>query len=470
MAPRKPAKVKIPKWTLKKSVGGVVSTAIEEDVPVNYWIVGSREWVDSWFEPDALAAASKIVYVSSSGDLSAIKDELAKVPNHGLDSETGQDIWTRPDATEYEKKFGMEPWMPTSQMLMAQYGTREFQLILEPRLVPEFRCFLESEKWKKLLQNACFDFKFFLGKLGVHLVNLYDTMLTEQQLTAGLNGLKVGLMELARRYKPYRIIRKDVRDLFVTFKIGVDRFTKDMCVYGARDVVLLFDIHDGQIPKIKQWKLDPINDLENLTVMCTAEMEYIGVPMAGEVLTLGMTYFDERDEYLQKGIISLVGDTLAEKEDYIFGLFGKESFEFNVSSAPARLQMFREELGFDINDVQRETMAGISHQAGVLIAEWTGVDKYRGTYGDAMVQRISPIDGRYHPRFSQLGMGDMAGANKDGNANTGRYSSNFQQLPQPVYRFAKVNDLGECGMVETMFAEAIHLARQERGIPSYLTQ
>jgi hypothetical protein len=35
--------------------------------------------------------------------------------------------------------------------------------------------------------------------------------LAEQLLTAGRNGLKVGLLDLARRYSPYRIIRKDVR-------------------------------------------------------------------------------------------------------------------------------------------------------------------------------------------------------------------------------------------------------------------
>ena len=467
MAPRKPRKVKTPKFTLKRSVSGVISEALEEDVPVNYWIVGSREGGDGWFEADAIAGAGKVVYVSSSGDLAPLKEELVKVSTHGLDSETGQNIWTRPDATDYEKKFGMEPWMPTSQMLMAQYGTREFQMIMEPRILPEFKCFLESKKWMKLLQNSCFDFKFCLGKHGVHLVNLADTMLREQELTAGLNGLKVGIMELARRYPPHRIIRKDVRDQFVTFKIGEQRFSKDMCVYGARDIVLLFDIYDGQEPRIQQWKLGPINELENLTVMCTAEMEYGGVPMVGSVLTLAMTYFDERDEYLQREIMSVVGDSLAEKEGHIFGLFGKEAFEFQVSSAPARLQMFRDELGFDINDVQRETMAGIPHAAGALIAEWTAVDKYRCTYGDAMVQRISPFDGRYHPRFSQLGMGDMAKVEGKDNAATGRYSSNFQQLPQPVYRFSVVKDLGERNMAETIYADAIHQARQKHGIYSF---
>src|ERR1035441_392326 len=104
MAPRKSRKVKTPKFTLKRSVSGVISEALEEDVPVNYWIVGSREWVDGWFEPDAIAGAGKVVYVSSSGDLAPLKEELVKVSTHGLDSETGQNIWTRPDATDYRSK------------------------------------------------------------------------------------------------------------------------------------------------------------------------------------------------------------------------------------------------------------------------------------------------------------------------------------------------------------------------------
>src|ERR1019366_4572299 len=130
------------------------------------------------------------------------------------------------------------------------------------------------------------------------------------------------------------------------------------------------------------------------------------------------------------------------------------------------LQMFRDELGFDINDVQRETMAGILHAAGALIAEWTAVDKYRGTYGVAMVNRISPLTGRYYPRFSQLGLGDMATADGKENASTGRFTSNFQQLPQPVYRYSVVKDLGERNMAETIYADAIHQARQVHGIYS----
>src|ERR1035441_2350284 len=108
MAPRKPKKAKTPKFTLKRSVSGVISEALEEIVPVNYWIVGSREWIDGWFEPDAIAGASKIVVVSSSGDLAPLKEELAKVPTHGLDSETGQNIWTRPDARSEERRVGEE--------------------------------------------------------------------------------------------------------------------------------------------------------------------------------------------------------------------------------------------------------------------------------------------------------------------------------------------------------------------------
>lgn len=469
MVPRKPKKVASPKFTLKKSVSGVVSVAIEEIVPVEYRIVGSREWIDGWFEPDAIAGAKQVVYVSSAGDMSFLKEALAKRPVHGLDSETGQDIWTRSEdnpATEYEKRFGMEPWMPTSQMLMAQYGTEDLCLIVEPRLMEEFRCFLESEKWQKILQNANFDFKFFMGKLDIHLVNIFDTMLKEQLISAGLNGYKVGLMELARRYPPHRIIRKDVRDLFVTFKIGQQKFTKEMCIYGGRDIVMLFPIRDGQMLKLKQWKLEAVAELEDLTVMCTAEMEYYGVPMNGDRLTLAMTYYDERYNTLLKQIVASVGDSLEAKGNHIFGLFGKEAFEFNAASGPERLKMFRDVLGFNIADVQRETMAGISHEAGKLIAEWTGIDKYRSTYGDSMVQRISPIDSRYHPRFSQLGMGDMATAGKKDAAATGRYSSNFQQLPQPVHRFTKVLDLGEVSMVNALFGDKIHVARAARGLHS----
>ena len=447
----------------RAQVSGVHSVAIEEEVPVPYWVVGSSDWIDNWFDLDALPEG-RVLRVSSSGDLGQIKEELSKEPIHTLDTETGQDVNTRADASEFDKVWGMEPWMPTSQVLMAQYGTARRPLILEPRLLGELRCFLESDQFLKILQNSVFDFKFLLKKHAVHLVRIYDTMLAEQVLTAGRPGLKVTLLDLARRYAPYRIIRKDVRDEFVTFKIGIQKFSKEMTDYSGRDIVLPPDIMAGQVPELRKWKLEDVAKAEFECVPCTAEMELFGVHLDGDILELALTAYREDDIELREKIMAAVGSSLADA-GHSMGLFGQEGFSFDLKSIPERLRIFRDLLGFDMEDATRESMLNIPHEAAQDIAKWTAVDKVLTTYGDGLIKKISPYDGRFHPRFSQLGLGDQeARSGKKTNIATGRYSSNFQQLPKPIERFAKVADLGEQGMINATFEAQIAQIRQQRGL------
>jgi DNA polymerase I-like protein with 3'-5' exonuclease and polymerase domains len=207
---------------------------IESDIPVNFKVVGRREWLDKALAPDAITPEQRIE-IQNSGDLQPIKDWLNKQPAQGLDTIT----------TGKDKKDSLDPVSSTAKLVLVQYGTQEIIYLIEPALLLEFKELLQSDEHWKIGQNLKRDYEFILKKLGFPLVNMYDSMLAEQVLTAGLEGVAVSLKDLARRYPPQYIITKSVHEDFVNFSED-DKLTKEMLCYAARDVYLLFPAYSAE--------------------------------------------------------------------------------------------------------------------------------------------------------------------------------------------------------------------------------
>jgi len=125
---------------------------------------------------------------------------------------------------------------------------------------------------------------------------------------------------------------------------------------------------------------------------------------------------------------------------------------FDLNSPAQKLAALRN-LDFDIENVQRETLESIDHPIAKALAEYSNVMKVTSTYGENLLKRVNTKTGRLHPEFNQLGSGDGS-LSKKGTIATGRYSSDFQQMPRPTERFCEVKG-EELSEIQQLFSEKI---------------
>jgi hypothetical protein len=75
-----------------------------------------------------------------------------------------------------------------------------------------------------------------------------------------------------------------------------------------------------------------------------------------------------------------------------------------------------------------------------------------------MLQKINPFTGMWHPRFAQMGSGEMEAASGRDNTTTtatGRYVSDAQQFPRKAERYAREKDFALVARVRNHFAAQI---------------
>jgi len=422
----------------------IVSHQIEEKIPINYYVVGYKEWLEDGFETEAVPRSQWIIIDEGREckQLSWIVDTLIEMGTIGLDTET----------TGEDKKSGLDPWREGSKLLLLQLGNESKVFLIQPGLVPYLADVLENKTLLHLGQNLVYDFKYLFVKYKIHINNMYDTMLAEQLLTSGLNGIKVGLADLARRYKPYRMISKEVRADFIHFKERGEKISKDMAYYAARDIILLFPVMNEQKEQLKHWKLEVVAQDEFNVLPVTASMELNGVNLDRDTLKLALSYWESRQKELEIEILNSYDKELKSKGKVELSLIPEVKNVFDLNSPAQKLAALRN-LDFDIENVQRETLESIDHPIAKALAEYSNVMKVTSTYGENLLKRVNTKTGRLHPEFNQLGSGDGS-LSKKGTIATGRYSSDFQQMPRPTERFCEVKG-EELSEIQQLFSEKI---------------
>jgi len=417
----------------------VLSRQIEENIHVPFHLIGTPEWINESIAEGAVEVQN-ITRVYSGSDLQPHKKWLEKQKALGVDSETGGD----------NKRDGLDPIAETSRMLLFQLGTPELVYLIEPKLVPEFKGILESDKHLFIAQNGVHDFKFVLSKYGVHFINyrynekectlvpsFYDTMLAEQLITAGIFGVQVGLEELAEKYPPHRLISKAVRKEFIDMR-GLLEFRH--LYYAARDVYLLFPIYEAQvIEAAKHEDMWQRMQVEFCAVPGTADAELTGFDLDEVRIGATLEYWKGKASGIREKVTKLYNDTLqAQGRKRNFVLPDCEE-EFDLDSASQKLAALRK-MGHTLDDVKRETLQKLGVEIADLLGEYSECTKIITTYGQGMLNKRSRTDGRLHPEFNQLGAGDLEGrkAGKATTIATGRWSSDAQQFPRPDHILAPV--------------------------------
>lgn len=438
---------------------GSGSYVLEEPINVEYYIVGSTDWLDYSIPVSLKKKTIPIVSGFESRDLARIKAYLKKHKVHGMDTESGGPN----PGSQGIKPDGLNPLSSTSELYLFQYGTQERTFVMEPRLIPFFREELESEDHLKINQNIIHDFKFLLKKYDVHMVRMFCTMLTQQMILAGIDGFKVGLQDLLRSYAPFRLISKGVRTEFANCG---GKFNEAMLHYAARDVSELFGIFNGQCAELKRLKLLNIAKLEFDTIAPTAEMELTGVLLDKDVLQLTQEYYVKKMKLAEKNILRLFNEALKrcdrKERGFLDSLFQNQTEVFDINSSTEKMKALAR-IGILVENVQRSTLQLIGTELTLAMGEYTEFVKVVSTYGENMVAKIQPETGRMHPEFHQLGVGDFdGGKDKKETIATGRFSSDIQCLPKPETIFDTITDPEDLALLETQFAGALQLLRMKK--------
>jgi ribonuclease D len=432
----------------------VVSRQIEEDIHVPFHVIGTPEWIDGSIGEDAVPSQD-VTRVCSISNLCGVKKWLSARKELGVDSETGGD----------NKRDGLDPLSDSSRMLLFQLGTPEMVYLIEPKLVPEFKDILEDQDKLFITQNGVFDFKFVLGKYGVHFINyhyhvkkrvyvpaLYDTMLAEQLITAGLYGVQVGLEELAEKYPPHRLISKAVRREFIDMR-GVLEYRH--LYYAARDVYLLFDIKAGQLLEVKKHKgMWERMQIEFCAVPGTADAELTGFDLDAMRIGYTLEYWVKKAKDIRAKVNKTANDELAKKGLKPNFVLPDCDVVFDLDSSSKKMAMLKM-LGFDVKDTKRETLLALDSPIGQLLGDYSECTKIISTYGKGMLDRRSKTDGRLHPEFNQLGAGDIEkrkGGDKATTIATGRWSSDAQQFPRPDHIFTPC-DKDDAQLAMSLFSQ-----------------
>lgn len=313
----------------------------------------------------------------------------------------------------------LDPYYST--MLMIQVGTEDISYIFDARTLdftnfPRFKELLETKSVIKILHNAKFDYKQIKAKYGIETDNIYDTMLVETILNAGLGKAFWSLKKLAQIYAGIDM-EKAVRKTFSTMsKHSI--FTDEQLRYGALDTLVMFPIFKQQLVRLKKEDLLQIAKLEFASTRVVAEMELRGIYIDRE------RWIKIIEELKLKRDAALTEFQNIIREYYnrnMVDLFGNQSDVINTNSQAQILELFNKRLGIPLESTGDELLSKIDHPVARKLREYRKYEKLISAFGDSLLAKINRVTGRLHPEFNQLGTA------------TGRFSCNnpnLQQIPR----------------------------------------
>lgn len=350
------------------------------------------------FNPDK----PKFKYVITQDELNIALEDLEKQKAIGVDIESS----------------GLDPF--TSTLLMVQLGTDEISYIIDTRNINlkqslRYKELLENTKIIKILHNAKFDYKFIKHHTNADISNIYDTMLAEGVLTAGLNAGFVGLKTLVLNYLGLKL-DKSIRTSFE----GMihQKFTNEQLEYGALDTLVLFPIFQKQLTKMQSENIINVAKLEFATTKVVAEMEYRGIYIDKEKWQRIIKELKEKRTFHANNFFSAI------KSFYNYqsvDLFGASQPPININSQAQLLDLFNNKLKLNLPSTGDPILADVKHPVAAVLREYRKYEKLISAFGESLLEKVNPVTNRLHPDFNQLG------------AATGRFSCNnpnLQQIPR----------------------------------------
>lgn len=339
-----------------------------------------------------------MIFVNEQSGMDEVVRGIADMELLGLDCET----------------TGLDPL--TDGILLVQLGNEDEQYVIDARRV-DLRPLMPTlctNRVRKVLHNAKFDYQFLLAKTGIRLENVIDTMLVEQVIQNGRLQKGFGLAATYQRYFN-RTVSKEAQMSFVGH---TGDFTAQQLEYAAQDVVYPLELIRAQTPRLVKYGLEH-----------TAKLECLAVPAVADMELNGLLVDQERWLQLETDAGRRAEETLAELDE-LFKPFREKDMDGMLLAIPdvlnydsnAQMLPALQWLGVPVETTNKAQIGHLGKDYPIVqkLLDYREHRKNVTTYGRSFLEHIHPSDGRIHCDFRQMG------------AESGRMSStapNLQNIP-----------------------------------------
>jgi DNA polymerase-1 len=267
----------------------------------------------------------------------------------------------------------------------------------------------------KIAHNAKFDAKWIKHTLGVELGGLFDTLLASQIIAAGDQDERHGLEAVAARYLNETIDKAE------RLSDWSGELSEAQLQYAALDASILLPLREKQIERLKADALLRCAALEFECVLPVANIELAGIYLDQHRWREQLVSVERKRETLARELQDMLSE-----ESMQGSLFGPPTRdEINLDSH-TQLTKALKRLGVPVPDSTRNwKLQPLAAEYPVIrkLLEYRTVQKALTSYGENILEEISPVTGRIHADFRQIG------------APTGRMACtnpNIQQVPHAI--------------------------------------
>lgn len=314
---------------------------------------------------------------------------------------------------------GLDPYFST--MLTVQIGTDKKSYVFDARQlklneIKRFKALLENSKIIKVLHNAKFDYRHIKHILGIEICNIYDTMLAEVVLNAGIGRGYYSLKALSDKYAGLDL-DKAIRATFYGVTANT-KLTQDQLKYGAIDTLIMFPIFEEQLKILKKEKLIDIAKLEFATTKVVGDMELKGVYIDVKRWKTIIRNLNKKREGHAKKFQEAIRPYFKSSSIDLFGNLGDS---ININSQVQLMDLFNNKMGLSLPSTGEGILMMEDNPIVQILRDYRKYEKLVSAFGENLLSKVNKKTGRLHPEFNQLG------------AATGRFSCNnpnLQQIPK----------------------------------------
>ena len=264
----------------------------------------------------------------------------------------------------------------------------------------------------KVGQNIKYDMQ-VLGRLGLDITPVDDTMVLSYVLDGGLHGHGMDALaelHLGRETIKYNHVVGSGKKQITFDKVPLDKAVD----YAAEDADVTWCLHRVLKPRLAAEHMATVYEtMERPLIAVLDGMERTGIAVDSEHLKRLSADFTVRLDVLKEDIHALAGR------------------EFNVGSPKQLGEVLFEDLGLEGGKKGKtgayatgadvlEGLAAEGHDVAQRMLDWRQLAKLKSTYADALVSQVNPETGRVHTSYAMA------------STSTGRLSSsdpNLQNIP-----------------------------------------
>jgi DNA polymerase-1 len=362
--------------------------------------------------------------VTTSDELSAAVEKLRSYPVIGFDTET----------------TALDPYQ--GRVRLVQLSTPEgFTYIIDldrfastdmhkAESLEPLRRLLSAQQPVKVAHNAKFDAKWIRHYIGAELCGdydsltcekkeverggLFDTLLASQIVSAGDTEDRHSLQLVVERYL------NEEMDKSAQLSDWSGELSENQLEYAARDASILLPLREKLVERIKADSLGRVAQLEFECVVPIAGVELAGVFLDAACWREQIAVVQKKRAILAEELQAMLAEGATQGL-----LFADARVDINLDSHTQVMAALRR-LGIELPDSTRnwklQPLAD-KHKEIRKLLEYRTVQKSLTSYGENIINEISPKTGRIHASFHQIG------------APTGRMACtnpNVQQVPHAV--------------------------------------